>query len=157
MRLVQADSTDAHVVIELVLAMLHEMASYLGRPVAGDDEATNWLADQIALAMSDPDHLLLLVKSSDPESKPIGLVQASIRKPEPVFQPERILHVHAIYVKPGHRRQGIAERLIEAVLVWGRERACVRVRLNVLESNPARHLYNRMGFEILKLEMHRPL
>jgi GNAT superfamily N-acetyltransferase len=53
--------------------------------------------------------------------------------------------VNAVYVKPAHRRRGIARRLMEMVLAWARERGCVRVRLR--SSDQGQALYEAIGFK----------
>jgi len=43
--------------------------------------------------------------------------------------------------------------LLEAVLEWGREKGCAEAELNMLVSNPARRLYEKLGFKEFQLEM----
>lgn len=54
-----------------------------------------------------------------------------------------------IAVVPSHRGCGIGSRLLEAGLLWARERGLKRVELKVHEENVgARRLYERLGFEV---------
>ena len=55
------------------------------------------------------------------------------------------LVVDDIEVDPGHQGRGIGTRLLRGVLAEA-ERAHVPVRLRVLRTNPARRLYDRLGF-----------
>ena len=64
-----------------------------------------------------------------------------------------VLHIHSIYVEPSHRGEGIGQRLLEAVLEWGRGKGCVEAELSVLARNPANKLYENAGFEVFELEM----
>jgi hypothetical protein len=55
-------------------------------------------------------------------------------------------------VAADRRREGIGEALLRALLAGARERGLSRVRLEVLEANePARRLYERLGFRHLRL------
>lgn len=51
-----------------------------------------------------------------------------------------------IYVEPDERRRGIGSRLLASALEWLKARGYVRVLLNVSTNNPARRLYERVGF-----------
>ncbi len=51
-----------------------------------------------------------------------------------------------ISLLPGHRRRGIGQMLLRALMTEG-EQAALPVRLSVLSGNPAIHLYQRLGFE----------
>ncbi|MCC9648213.1 GNAT family N-acetyltransferase [Rubrivivax sp. JA1029] len=48
---------------------------------------------------------------------------------------------------PAYRRAGIGSRLIAEVLAEARDQGA-RVSLSVLKSNPARSLYERLGFTV---------
>ena len=58
------------------------------------------------------------------------------------------LGVAAVEVVPGHRRQGLAARIMAGLAAWGWERGARRCYLQVEETNaPAHALYHRLGFE----------
>ncbi|QXG75143.1 GNAT family N-acetyltransferase [Modestobacter sp. L9-4] len=62
------------------------------------------------------------------------------------------LGVAAVNVDPGHRRQGLATALLDALRGWAVERGGHSVYLQVTEDNaPARELYRRAGL----IEQHR--
>lgn len=70
----------------------------------------------------------------------VGYVSASLEEPWEV-------HMLSLAVAPGHRRRGIASRLVSSVLHWGRMRGCARVFLEVrVSSQRARTAYERLGF-----------
>lgn len=50
-----------------------------------------------------------------------------------------------VFVLPAHQNRGIGSRLVEEILAEARARA-LPVRLRVLVVNPARSLYERLGF-----------
>jgi ribosomal protein S18 acetylase RimI-like enzyme len=59
----------------------------------------------------------------------------------------------SMYVEPAHRRGGLAERLIEAVIAGARATGAVELQLSVTVGNaPAQRLYRRMGFSVYGVE-----
>jgi ribosomal protein S18 acetylase RimI-like enzyme len=57
-------------------------------------------------------------------------------------------HVHQIQILPAHQGRGIGEAVLGALLAdAARER--VPVSLSVLHGNPARRLYERLGFRVV--------
>ncbi|KUZ01819.1 GCN5 family acetyltransferase [Burkholderia territorii] len=54
-------------------------------------------------------------------------------------------HVHQIQILPSHQGQGIGETVLRQLLTEA-EREAVPVSLSVLHGNPARRLYERLGF-----------
>lgn len=57
-------------------------------------------------------------------------------------------HVHQIQILPTHQGSGIGKRVLSAVLDEARCKG-VHVSLSVLHGNPARRLYERLGFEVV--------
>ena len=74
-----------------------------------------------------------------------------------LFEPRRVLHIHALYVCEVYRNRGIGQALLQALLEWGQRSACVEAELNTLWRNPARSLYERLGFRELEIRMTRRL
>ncbi|KGB91826.1 MULTISPECIES: GNAT family N-acetyltransferase [Burkholderia] len=56
-------------------------------------------------------------------------------------------HVHQIQIHPARQRQGIGEAVLHALLTDAAH-ARVPVALSVLHGNPARRLYERLGFRV---------
>jgi GNAT superfamily N-acetyltransferase len=54
-------------------------------------------------------------------------------------------YVLNVYTEPGHRRNGVARAIMEAILDWSRERRFARVVLHA--SKEGRALYESLGFE----------
>ena len=52
-----------------------------------------------------------------------------------------------IEILPPHQNRGLGTRIIEDILASAR-RDCLPVRLQVLKANPARRLYERLGFVV---------
>ncbi|HLX38383.1 MAG TPA: GNAT family N-acetyltransferase [Candidatus Binataceae bacterium] len=56
------------------------------------------------------------------------------------------LYIEDIFVDESMRGTGIGRKLIAAVAKIGKSRGCARIDLAVLNWNPARGFYNRIGF-----------
>ena len=70
---------------------------------------------------------------------------------------ERVGANSAIYTVPSARRQGVARQLIQEVVKWGQQLNAVEVDLHVLVANPARRLYEQLGFQPLEISMVKKL
>ena len=58
-----------------------------------------------------------------------------------------------MYVDAAHRRTGLAQQLVEAVIAGAREAGAVVLHLSVTVGNaPAQRLYRRMGFTVYGVE-----
>jgi len=55
------------------------------------------------------------------------------------------LYVEDLYVRPRARRRGVGRRLLAEVAALAAARGCARIDLNVLDWNPARAFYERLG------------
>jgi GNAT superfamily N-acetyltransferase len=60
------------------------------------------------------------------------------------------IYLEDIYVPPAARRFGIGRRLIADLARLALERGCARLDFNVLDWNPARGFYERLGVEQMK-------
>ncbi len=62
-------------------------------------------------------------------------------------------YLFSMYVEAAHRRGGLAEHLVQAVIAGAREAGAVVLQLSVTIGNvPAQRLYRRMGFSIYGVE-----
>ena len=59
------------------------------------------------------------------------------------------IHLEDLYVSPWARGKGVERALIEAVAARAAERRCPRLDLSVLHWNPAREVYQKLGFRAL--------
>jgi GNAT superfamily N-acetyltransferase len=71
-------------------------------------------------------------------------VQVRTLLPRPETDVPREALVVNVYVEPAHRRQGLARRLMEAILSWSREQGIERISLHA--SVMGQPLYEAMGF-----------
>lgn len=147
---------DADFVVTSILVMLQDMASYGGHTLNEESQVRSQLRAHFVDALEKGDHLFLLAVL-EAEEGPVGVIEASVVSPYDIFRPKSVLHIHSIHVKPNHREEGIGRKLLEAALEWGKEKACQEAELNVLVSNPARKLYESLGFKAFELEMRLKL
>jgi ribosomal protein S18 acetylase RimI-like enzyme len=62
-------------------------------------------------------------------------------------------YLFSMYVDAAHRRTGLAERLVEAVIAGARNAGAVVLHLSVTVGNvPAQRLYRRLGFTVYGVE-----
>lgn len=150
----EAAAHDAPIIARQWVAMLRTMESVGGHPIAHESLLLSEFENRLGERLGDPAMLYLVAEA---EIGVVGMLDASHWELSSVFMPRRVMHVHAVYVDESMRRQGIARRLIERAMQWGREKGCHLAQLNVLVNNPARHLYESMGFKVFDCEMNRPL
>jgi len=143
-------------VIEFLQNMLDTMTALGGHALKSPDTVATYFQSEIAPQIDLPDHLFLGAEL-DSTHQLIGMLEASIKDLNPIFLPQKYLHIHAIYVVPEHRRCGIGRSLMESAFVWGRSKGCVEADLNVLQNSPAKFLYQDLGFEPFQIQMRRTL
>jgi ribosomal protein S18 acetylase RimI-like enzyme len=149
----QAEAADINQVVCLQGAMLEEMESMGGEPLVDKAGITCHLRERFFDNLTREDYFCLLSESDEGKTGPIGLIEASIIYPDKVFKPTRRLHIHAIYVLPAFRGQGVGKSLMESSVRWGKEKGCLEIDLNVLVNNPALQLYKEMGFHPFEANM----
>jgi GNAT superfamily N-acetyltransferase len=148
-----ARSEDALTVALCVRRMLEELALMGGHQPSRSDADWARIANDLTDRLEEHERCCLLAECGKSPPETVGLAQASITGLEEVFEPARILHIHALYVAPEFRRQGIGRALLNASLDWGRSVGCTQAELNVVVHNPARRLYKCMGFDTRQIEM----
>jgi ribosomal protein S18 acetylase RimI-like enzyme len=62
-------------------------------------------------------------------------------------------HLFSMYVDASHRRSGLAQQLVEAVIAGARDAGAILLQLSVTVGNvAAQRLYRRMGFTVYGVE-----
>jgi ribosomal protein S18 acetylase RimI-like enzyme len=116
-------------------------------------------------ALADDDQLVRLAvtgatddtRGIDPADL-VGYVTAERKVSPPVFARGDRVNVGELYVREGHRGTGLADRLLDRAVAWGREHGCERVSLSVnVDNERARAFYERRGFESRRLKLDREL
>ena len=152
-----AARTDAPTVLQSLVSMLQELESIGDHPVSRDPEQWSRLSVEMRDSIETVEALHLLAEIETPALVPIGWAYARIVDRDPVYKPERVLHISALFVPRPYRQKGIGRTLLEALLEWGRDAECTEVELNVLVNNPARALYEKVGFTASRIKMTREL
>src|SRR5688572_15957649 len=90
----------------------------------------------------------------------VGVILAYVRTlpAVPVLRPGRVAEIEALFVHPGHRRQGFGGSLVRAVVDWSRKLGASRVELGFYEFNETAHAFWRsLGFDSLSRRLYRPI
>lgn len=62
------------------------------------------------------------------------------------WEAQQGLYIEDIFVEESARKSGVGRQLIAAVAKIAKSRGCARIDLSVLDWNPARAFYKRLGF-----------
>lgn len=151
-----ATPAESHLAVRFTRLLVEEMAQQGGYPAKTREEDWKKFEEIVRGGIESPDQIHVIVfKESNPE--PIGFGHASIAESHIAVESPKILHVGAVYVSQESRRRGIGRRITEELLAWGRQQGCREASLNVLTKNPARYLYESMGFGEFEMKMRRPI
>jgi GNAT superfamily N-acetyltransferase len=108
--------------------------------------------------LADDDRRTFVATTDDTDADLAGYVTAQRKPSPPVFARGDRVNVGELYVRPPHRGERLADRLLDRAVAWGRERGCERVSLSVnVDNERARAFYERRGYEPRRLKLDRPL
>lgn len=146
---------EAAVITGFLRSMINAMA-VVGVPTPVYDKK-KWqdIQTNIESAISHNERLYLLAEYEKHE--PVGFIEASIFSMPVVIEPRKVLHIHSLYVVDAERRKGIATELMKQMLMAGREKGCTEAELDTLVANPARGMFERLGFCVSEHSMKKPL
>jgi len=83
----------------------------------------------------------------------IGMAAGHVHRPS-TFSEEKAVELSSAYVRPSHRRRGVARRLTAEVARFARSRGVARVTLKTFAQNAeALEAWERMGFEPRAVQM----
>ena len=112
------------------------------------DEWPTHLAEALSRSFDQPDALWVLAWDGD---QAVGMLLAETHFDPPIFRRRYWLELSALYVKPSHRRHGVARLLVDHLVAWAHERKFDTVQLYVSAGNTgARDFYAREGFTVLQ-------
>ena len=150
-----ASHDDVSMIAQMIRRMAEDMASYGGHAPATDEAAAQRMEAMVADELKGGANKYLIAESANGE--PLGVTNAELITLERVFAPKKTIHIHVVYVLPQYRRGGVASALLRRILDWGRALGAEQCTLNVLANNPARLLYDKIGFSLFELKLVRPL
>jgi ribosomal protein S18 acetylase RimI-like enzyme len=105
-------------------------------------------------ALADPDALLLVAEDG---GEIVGMAAGHVHLPS-AFSTEPAVELSSVYVRPSHRRHGVARRLTAEVARFARSRGVDRITLKTFAQNDeAVEAWTRMGFEARALQMTAPV
>jgi GNAT superfamily N-acetyltransferase len=148
---------DALLITDLIKSMVTEMALYGGHAVNDSPEVWSSMADLVKANVARQEYIYLLATHGAPTHTTVGMAAANIEPLDGIFAAKTRLHFSAIYTVPSARRQGVARQLIQEALEWGQCMNAAEADLNVLVANPARQLYEHLGFQPHRISMVKKL
>ena len=144
-------------ITDLIKDMVGEMSLYGGHPVNNSPEIWSSVVELVKANSARHEYLYLIASHGSPAQTTVGMAAANIEPLDNIFAAKTRLHLSAIYTVPGARRQGIARQLIQKALEWGQRMNAAEADLNVLVANPARRLYEHLGFQPHEISMVKKL
>jgi GNAT superfamily N-acetyltransferase len=146
---------EAQFIVQMIRHMVEDMAAYGGYAPATGHEAWEKLSGVIAAELRGQHSKYVIAET--PNEDRIGVAGAELQTLGGAFAPKKTLHISVVYVLPSLRRNGVGGRLLANILDWGRAVGSEQCGLNVLSRNPARSLYDKLGFSVVEVKMVRPL
>jgi len=109
------------------------------------DDWPSHLTESFEHAQHQPDTLWALAWDGD---EAVGLLIAERHLEAQIFRRRHWIELSALYVRPSHRRHGVARLLVDHLLAWSQARGFESVQLYVSAGNvDAQAFYARQGFE----------
>jgi GNAT superfamily N-acetyltransferase len=103
------------------------------------------IAENLQRMLADPSCWVALAAA---DAQPVGVVTVTTML---YVEWGRLAEIGDLYVVPGHRRQGLARRLVAAAIGWSKQRGCSGIYVTVTPAGEARHqlsgFYRRLAFE----------
>jgi ribosomal protein S18 acetylase RimI-like enzyme len=97
---------------------------------------------RVAAYLAEPSHLMVLAVSG---GEVVGQARGIVHR-HPDLPTE--LYIDNLGVTPARKREGVATRLLDELVAWGREKGCEEAWVGTEPDNePARALYQRRGSE----------
>jgi len=150
-----ASADDAPFISQMIRRMTEDMASYGGHAPATENTAWQKIEAVVADELKGGINKYLIAESASGD--PLGVTNAELITMGGAFAPKKTIHIHVVYVLPPFRRSGVASALLSQILDWGRAVGAEQCTLNVLANNPARSLYDKIGFSEFELKLVRPM
>lgn len=123
-------------------AVVEMVDAYCRDPMANGRPLDGRVREQLIPALREQP-LALTLLAFDGE-RPIGI--ACCFRGFSTFAARPVMNLHDLMVVAEFRGRGVGRQLLQAVEKHARDLGCCKVTLEVLEHNPARSLYESMGF-----------
>lgn len=144
--------------IDTILALWGELAAYHARLDPAFTPSAQWrstYAGYLGTLVGRSDARVLAARS---DHRLVGFGVGRITLLPPFFAERRRGFIQDVFTHPDYRRQGIARRVVEALLAWLREEQVETVELTVATNNDeAIRLWERLGFRSYMLHFKRAL
>src|SRR5262245_33971142 len=128
--------------VELLHRFAIDLATYEDEPDAVTSTPQTLARDGFG---QDPQFAALIAERG---GRPIGFVLYTFNYS--VWTAARGIFIEDIWVVPAERRGGVARALMQALARECLDKGLKRIDLNVLDWNPARAFYERLGFEWIR-------
>lgn len=151
----EAKSDEARFIVQMIRHMVEDMASYGGHAAATDDAAWEKIFKSLTTELRGPTTKYVIAERSNGDR--IGVADAELQVLHGAFVPKKTLHISVVYVFPQFRGCGVGGKLLTTLLDWGRDEGIEECDLHVLSKNPAKALYEKLGFSTIEVKMVRPL
>lgn len=139
-----ADYTDARDAADVV-ALLD---AYARDPMGGGEPLAEAVKARLAGDLAANPHAFSLLARIGDEA--VGLANCFMGYS--TFAAAPLVNIHDLAVLPGHRGTGIGKALLAAIEAEALKRGAVKITLEVLSGNPARHLYAACGYGDYQLD-----
>lgn len=133
----RALKSDVDAVTECWSDFLTEQSSVDERLRISEDARERWEND-MPLWLEDETRRVYVAER---DGAVVGFATAHRTAPPPIYESRGEVYFDEIYVLPDHRREGLGEQLVEAVVAWSDRVQAERVRLSVLAQNDAAHAF----------------
>lgn len=127
---------------ELLVRFVHALAAFEREPDAVRATAADFRRDGFG---TDPSFSALV---AEVDGEPQGM--ALYFRNYSTWEARPGLYLEDLWVEPGARKLGVGRRLVAALAARALERGYARLDLSVLDWNPARAFYARLGMEHLE-------
>lgn len=127
--------------------------------------AAGELRELLRAMARDPDAEILVFDAEPPGAESgertsdlVGLCIVRVDRAPPILEETERGEITDVGVRPSHRRQGIARRLVEEATQWVRDRGVVRVEIQVAAGNAEGQAFWRaLGYTDLMDVLHKRL
>lgn len=148
-----AEARDIDRLAELAADAIAELTPMRGGEIWSRQAArTLPVHDELATALDDPDHLLVVGEVDD---CPIGYAAVRV---EHLRDGASLAVIDDLFVEPDGRGIGVGEAMMDLIVRWATERGCIGIDSIALPGNRAtKNFFESFGLVARAIVVHRPL